>query len=462
MIRMLLRSDIAERLGRLHKSGVTPTVEQRAEFAAARAARPKLASTLPGARAAAARDPENYAVVGSVAQITVDGVLSEEPDFWAWIYGLDGTTYEDIRDAFALAAADPAVASVILAVSSPGGYVDGLFETLGVIEAFGKPITVQSSQACSAAYALSAMAGKITALGPASCFGSIGVACSFDFYASIETVDVTSTEAPNKRPDPRTPEGKAIIVAELDAIHELFADAIARGRTRATGKTYTVEQVNANFGRGGTMLSEAAKAAGLIDKLPRMPKSASSNASAEDETPPPSPPPSPPSAAASLVDHQPPPAPAAGAPQPPSQSRGTGPIRTTKMDEAAFKAAHPELYALVFSKGEAAGHAKGLEAGANTEHKRACDHLKLAAISPAAMKVAHAAIQSRATVVDSHADYLALSLGAHETAARQADSDSAGAALDGAAPAVAEGGKDLGDQVADRIEALMGKPKKAS
>ena len=177
MLRMLLRSDVAERLGRAYKLGAAPSAKQREEFAAARAARPKLADTLPGARAMASSDPENYAVVGSVAQITVEGVLSEEPDFWAWLFGMDGTTYEDIRDAFALAASDPLVKSVVLAVSSPGGYTDGLFETLAAIEAFGKPITVQASQACSAAYALSAMAGPITALGPASEFGSIGVAC---------------------------------------------------------------------------------------------------------------------------------------------------------------------------------------------------------------------------------------------------------------------------------------------
>lgn len=456
MLRMLLRADVAEKLGRLYKSGVAPSAKQREEFAAARAARPKLAASLPGARPMAASDPENYAVVGSVAQICVEGVLSEEPDFWAWLFGMDGTTYSDIRDAFALAAADPLVKSVVLDVSSPGGYCDGLFETLGAIESFAKPITVQASMACSAAYALAAMAGPITALGPASCFGSIGVACSYAFDADTEIVDVTSTAAPNKRPDPRTPEGKAVIVAELDAIHELFADAIARGRSSATGKTYTVDQVNADFGGGATMLTEAAKAAGLIDKMPRPVKRGGS--SAETDTAP--------IVAidgvvvtAALATHQSPSAPVAVATQP-SPPRATGPIRTNKMDEAAFKAQHPELHALVFSKGEAAGQAKGVEAGTNTEHKRVCDHLKLAVISPAAMKVAHAAIQSRATVIDTHADYLALSLSAHETAAGQVDSDEAGKVLGGAAPA-AEGGKDLGDEVADRMEALSGK-KKAS
>jgi len=455
MLKMLLRSDVAERLGRIYQSGVSPTAKQREEFAAARAARPKLAETLPGARPMASSDPENYAVVGNVAQICVEGVLSEEPDFWAWLFGMDGTTYEDIRDAFALAASDPLVKSVILDVSSPGGYCDGLFETLATIEAFGKPVTVQASQACSAAYALAAMAGPITALGPASCFGSVGVACSFAFDADTEIVDVTSTEAPNKRPDPRTAEGKAVIVAELDAIHELFVDAIARGRSNATGKSYTVDQVNADFGRGGTMLSEAAKSAGLIDKMPRAAKVSGSKAATDDrDAREPAPPP------AALATNSPtPPAPVAGATQP-SPPRSAGPIRTSKMDEAAFKAQHPELYALVFSKGEAAGHAKGVEAGATGERKRVNAHLKLAKAT-GAREVAEAAIASGASTMDEdvHADYMAAAIGKRETTARQADSDEAGKALDGAAPAAEA--KDLGDLVADRIEAQMGK-KKAS
>lgn len=445
MTRMLLRSDVAERLARLHRSVGAPTPKQREEFAAARAARPKLAATLPGARAAAARDPENYAVVGSVAQITVDGVLSEEPDFWAWLYGMDGTTYEDIRDAFALAASDPTVTSVILAVSSPGGYVDGLFETLGAIEAFGKPVSVQSSQACSAAYALSAMAGKITALGPASCFGSIGVACSFDFYQAIETIDVTSTEAPNKRPDPRTAEGKAVIVAELDAIHELFADAIARGRTRATGKTYTVEQVNSDFGRGGTMLSEAAKAAGLIDKMPpRTPKSGSS-ASAEDLPPSPQ---APPIAAAPQAEPQQPPAPAAGAAQPQSPPCSAGQAKANRkkpMTEEELLAQFPNLHAAVL--------AKGVTQGQTSERKRISSHFRTAKIHGAklagSLAVAVKHIDTGSSIQDDevYVEYQEAGAAHRETANRQEESDEAGEALKGAKPPTTTT-LDNGDKVA--------------
>jgi len=351
MLQMLLRSDVAERITRAFQKRVTPTAEQREKFAAARAARPKLAARLEGARPSAASEPENYAVVGNVAQINIDGVLSEELDFMCWWMGIENTAYEDIRDGFALAASDPNVTSVILAVSSPGGYVDGLFETLAAIEAFKKPITVQASQACSAAYALAAMAGPITAAGPASEFGSVGVACTYCFDADEEIVDVTSTNAPDKRPDPRTPEGKRVIVAYLDSIHELFVDGVARGRSNATGNTYTVDQVNSDFGRGAVLLADAAKAAGLIDKMPRAVKRGSS---AETEQPP----------VAVRSEPEARTAPAAAAPSPIRGSVAmntdkprvsTGPTKDRKMDLEKLKAEHPELYAQIDEAARAEG-----------------------------------------------------------------------------------------------------------
>lgn len=443
MLRMLLRSDVAEKLGRLYKMGAAPTAKQREEFAAARAARPKLSAVVPGARVASSNDPENYAVVGSVAQICVEGVLSEEPDFWAWLFGMDGTTYEDIRDAFALAAADPLVKSVILSVSSPGGYCDGLFDTLAAIEAFGKPVTVQASQACSAAYALAAMGGPITALGPASEFGSIGVLQVYTFDADTEIVNVTSTEAPNKRPDPRTPEGKAVIVAELDAVHELFVDGIARGRTNATGKQYTIEQVNADFGRGAVMLADAAKSAGLVDKMPRAVKRGSSAEADHGDAEPPELAP-----VVATAPPQLPPAPTAGATQP-SPPRVTGhETRKKKMNEAELRAQHPELFAAI------------VQQGVTAERDRVEAHLIMGEAS-GDMTTAIAAISSgEAMTPKLSAKYQAAGMKRTAIAARQTETDAAGNLIEGAVKSPNEGGKDLQDTVADAMADARGKTNK--
>jgi ClpP class serine protease len=436
MLRMFMRQDVAQRLGRLFMSGVVPTAKQLEEC---RAARKRVAVRSEGGALTAATDTEGYTVVGNTAEICVEGVLSEEPDFWSWTFGIPQTCYEDIRDALALAAADQNVTNVIFSVSSPGGYVDGLFETLAAIEAFQKPMRVIASQACSAAYALAAMAGPIQPAGPASSFGSVGVAQTF--YVDPEhQIDVTSTEAPNKRPDVTTPAGKAVVQAELDAYHELFVDAIARGRSNATGKKYTVDQVNGDFGRGGELLTDAAKAAGMIDKAAKVTKRGSGMASAEEAEealPTPSVVASTDAAPAAPVSKD----------QPP---RITGQTRKTNpMNEEELLAQHPALHAAMIAKGAAQGQA--------TERKRVCAHLKLAKAT-GARDVAEAAIASGASTMDEdvHADYLAASLGKRETAARQSDSDAAGEALGDAATAPVAT-KDLGDEVADRIEAQMGK-----
>jgi ClpP class serine protease len=230
--------------------------------------------------ALAAGQPECLTITGDVAQITVDGLLTPQPDLWAWFI-CGNTAYSDIRDALASAELNPTVKRIEWMFSSPGGMMAGLFETLAAMETSTKPSNVRASMACSAAYALAAMAGQITATSPASEFGSVGVVRTYyaDGPAAQQLqIDVTSTAAPNKRPDVTTPEGQATIRGELDVQHELLVDAIARGRTRH-GTATTAADVNARFGQGGSVYAEGARAAGMIDAVPaRSPRASSGRA----------------------------------------------------------------------------------------------------------------------------------------------------------------------------------------
>jgi ClpP class serine protease len=437
---MFMRQDVAERIGRLFKAGIVPTATQLEEMRASRAAARSEAK-------ASSNEPDNYSVVGNIAQVRVCGVLAEEPDFWAWLLGIDQTTYADIRDAFALAAANPQVTKVMLSVDSPGGFVDGLFETLATIESFGKPITVEAGQACSAAYAMAAMAGPIFPRGPASVFGSIGVAASY--YVDPNQIDIASTEAPNKRPNVATEEGKAIVRAELDALHELFVEAIVRGRKNATGKSYTVAQVNADFGRGGTVLTDVAHTQGMIDKKAKAPKRGSVALDDVAELP------AVPEKIASASDGgAEPQSPAVAVElQKPSSLPNTGSGRTKNMDEAAFKAQHPELYASIVAAAEARGTA--------SERRRVLAHRKLAN-STGAYKVADAAIESGASTMDEdvHAEYMTAAMNRNAIAARETEGAAAAAVTEGAVVAT-PAAKDLGDEVADRLDAMYGRKPKA-
>src|SRR5688500_9113889 len=476
MLRMFLRADVVDQFARLYASGIVPTAQQLLDFKAARARRPRLAAKVEGARSGS-NEPENYAVVGNTAYIAIEGVLSEEPDFWSWIFGLDGTTYADIRSAFALAGGSPDVTKVQLLVGSPGGYIDGLFETLAMIEGFKKPISVDAVQACSAAYALAAMAGPIRASGPAAEFGSVGIAATF--YVDPERVNVASRDAPRKRPDLTTPEGIAVVQDELDAFHEIFVDAIARGRQHATGEPFNAKRVNADFGRGGVLLTDKAKAAKMVDKAAPQVRRGSQAlevpgraamldrlvlaAAADDEptapvaiaaAPAAAPPPS--SPAAPEGGSTPRPQPEPSAPQSTTTPPATGQGKKKVMTKEELQAQFPGVYSAIHDEGKAAGVAEGQA----SERKRVNAHLK-AAKGPAAkaqgtLKVALDAISTGKSFLDEEvqAEYMDARHSSDTQAGRQQDSDQAGAALGDAGnpAATGSGGKDFGDAVAEAYE----------
>lgn len=318
--------------------------------------------------------PKNYAVEGDVARVTVSGPLTKAPDFWSWLLGLGGTTYGDIQASLAMADQDARAKTIELYVDSPGGQVDGLFETIGAIRATKKPIKVRANLAASAAYALAASAGPIEAVSPAAMFGSIGVVATFQTRTDV--VDITSTEAPNKRPDVRTEEGRAVIREQLDAIHGLFVDAIAKGRG-VSAKT-----VNASFGRGGTFLAAEAKERGMVDAIVDLPKARPRNQLA-------------------------------------AEIGGAG-EQENHMDLKTLKAQHPDLAEALRAEGVA------------SERERVTAHLILADAS-GDTATAIEAIKAGSPVDQLvQAKHLAAAIKARDVSTRQSESDAAAAALDGA------------------------------
>lgn len=243
----LLESGAYHRLAKAYGATSQISTEQQTEFAAV-------------ALSAAADGSRISTIAGTTAEIAVSGVLTKSPDFFARIFEGGNTTYAEIIAALATAQADPNIKNVVLNVDSPGGTVDGLFDTLAALQAFSKPMTARvSNLAASAAFAIVAQADSIEATNPMARFGSVGVAA--DFFVSENRVSITSTDAPNKRPNVTTEEGKAIVREELDALHEVFAEAIASGRDT------TVEKVNEKFGRGATVVAAEAKKQGMIDRV---------------------------------------------------------------------------------------------------------------------------------------------------------------------------------------------------
>lgn len=419
-MKWLVANEVAQDMRAKLAAGLAPSREAEDEFAAAIVA-----------RAGSDGAPSNLSIAGDVAQIDVIGLLTEKPDFIAWLFGYGNTTYEDIQSAVAIAEANPAVKRLQFNVNSPGGTIAGLFETLAAVDDVKKPKSVVTSFAASAAYAIASRAGKITATTAASELGSIGVAISFFVHEGI--VDIASTKAPKKRPDVTTEEGKGIVREELDALHDLFVEAIAGGRGT------TVPDVNENFGQGGLLVAVEAKKRGMIDKIMRpslrsVPRArAESDATAGDQ-------PAGDTAAESAA------APTSNA----APAGGAAKQKEKIMDLQTLKSEHPDLFAAVLKQGRDEGYAEGLKEGEAQERKRVAGHLELAEAT-GGMKIALDAIKSGALVNDQElmGKYIGAGLNRKEQRERAEELADANAAADGAASNAEPEPKTMAGSVAD-------------
>lgn len=249
----LLEPRVKATIEHAEATGYTPTAEQQLQFSASMGETGGMLT-----------------VAGNQAEIRVTGVLTKRPSYLAWLFGGGNATYADIAQALASADADPAVAEIALRVDSPGGEFDGLFSAIAAMQATKKPITAYvDGVAASAMYALVCQADRIVALDKSARVGSVGVVLSM--ATDTGTMDITSTNAPKKRPDITTDEGVAAVREQLDALHDLFVDSIASGR-----KT-SISNVNSNYGQGASLLAERALALGMIDEISSEPNTLTNN-----------------------------------------------------------------------------------------------------------------------------------------------------------------------------------------
>jgi len=205
--------------------------------------------------------PRIMSMVGKTASININGVLTSRPNFFAQFFGGGNTTYSEINKAVALAEANPDIEETDIFINSGGGEASTAWlETMEIIAATKKPVNVfVGDLAASAAYGIASQADTITAQNKLSKVGSVGVVQTFHVNEGVTSV--TSTNAPNKRPDIKTEEGRATVRKDLDQTETVFINAIAEGRGT------TAADVQDNFGRGGVVYALEAVEKGMIDGM---------------------------------------------------------------------------------------------------------------------------------------------------------------------------------------------------
>lgn len=207
------------------------------------------------------KDTNAASIRDGVAVIKVSGPLFRYANLMTRICG--ATSYELLAQDFNKAVQNPNIKGILLDIDSPGGEVNGCSELSDMIyQARGtKPIIAYASGACcSGAYWIASACDKILAADTAI-LGSIGVVSIFEKDDEDKTIEIVSSQSPNKRPDINTEEGKAKIQARVDELAEVFIAKVARNRG------ISEDDVVNNFGAGDVSVGKSAVRSGLADGL---------------------------------------------------------------------------------------------------------------------------------------------------------------------------------------------------
>ena len=199
-----------------------------------------------------------------IAVIPLDGPMFRRANMLTQVSG--ATSTEQFAQDFRSAADDPGIKGIVLDISSPGGEVAGTNEAADMVFAArgAKPIVAYvGHQAASGAYWVASAADRIV-MDATATVGSIGVVGRYMKQADkpgVTRVDIVSSQSPAKRLSPETEAGRAAMQREVDAIAQVFIEAVARNRG------VSAENVLAQFGQGGVEVGAAAVRLGMADAI---------------------------------------------------------------------------------------------------------------------------------------------------------------------------------------------------
>ena len=213
-----------------------------------------------------ANEPKPYDIIDGVAVLPLEGVIAKRANLFSQISG--GVSTELVARDFKSALIDPAVHSIILAIDSPGGTVDGTISLADLVATSTKPVvTLASGTMASAAYWIGSAANSAYITDATTIVGSIGVVATHtDVSKAQATQGIKTTEiAAGKYKriassyEPLTKEGRQTIQDQVDYTYALFVDAVAKQRGVSTDK------VLSDMADGRIFIGQQAIDAGLVD-----------------------------------------------------------------------------------------------------------------------------------------------------------------------------------------------------
>lgn len=205
------------------------------------------------------------AVRNGVAIVPVTGPIFRYANMFTEISGATSTQIlaTDIRQALD----NPAVKAIVLNIDSPGGVASGINELADMIYAGRSQkriVAYVGGTGASAAYWIASAAHEVV-VDDTAMVGSIGVVVEVSVDAETgkgaKRYEIVSRNAPNKRPDLATEQGRAKVGETIDAMAAVFENKVARNLGVAPGR------VPAMGGHGGLLVGLAAVKSGLAHRL---------------------------------------------------------------------------------------------------------------------------------------------------------------------------------------------------
>ncbi|AZD93114.1 MULTISPECIES: S49 family peptidase [Pseudomonas] len=177
-------------------------------------------------------DTRKVTMRNGVAVVPVVGPIFRYANLFTEISGATSTQIlaTDIQRALD----DPKVRSIVLNIDSPGGVASGINELAEMIyagRARKRIVAYIGGIGASAAYWIASAASEIV-IDEASLAGSIGVVVEAvvenEKVSGRTRYQIVSRNAPNKRPDLNTEEGRAKLGETIDALGEVFVGKVSR------------------------------------------------------------------------------------------------------------------------------------------------------------------------------------------------------------------------------------------
>lgn len=159
---------------------------------------------------------------------------------------------------------DSDIRAIIHRIDSPGGDVRGIGDAAKLMfkarKENKKPIwSFAEGYCCSAAY-YEAATGETIYASESSMVGSIGTVLTARKNSKDE-IEIVSSISPNKRPNPETEEGLAVLKEQVDDLGNIFKNDMKKYRG-ITEKVFT-----SNYGQGAIKIGPRALALGMIDEI---------------------------------------------------------------------------------------------------------------------------------------------------------------------------------------------------